>query len=453
MSRRPRHGGAVVVSRLVAPCSSSPTASSAAPTCRSRRRCSARPRPRCSSSRSPRSPRCGRRRGCSAGRERRLVRVPGRRRRRARRARRRSSCSSPPTPGWPAPRTSATTSRRRWSTSRSGSASRSRRCCSATCGALLSPWRAIGRAAGWLARRVGGDELPPPLAYPARLGRWPAAVGHRRLRHLRAVLGRPRASPAPLAVLVLALRRRDARGDEPLRRGGVDAQRRPVRRLLRPVRVARAARAPRRRAATCARRSSARAGSTARPGTAALLLAGIGVTAFDGASEGPLFNDVLPHLQDFFGGLGLRAGARARAGLRRRPARRGRVRRADLGRSRWPACRASDGAPARGRSSSTRSSRSSPPTSSRTTSRCSPTTARTSWRLASDPLGDGSRPVRRRRRDDRLRRRQRDRHLVRPGRRARARPRRRARARPRPRARRSTAATATPPARRSSCWC
>ena len=35
-----------------------------------------------------------------------------------------------------------------------------------------------------------------------------------------------------------------------------------------------------------------------------MLLAGIGVTAFDGASEGPLFNDVLPHLQDFFCGLG-----------------------------------------------------------------------------------------------------------------------------------------------------
>ena len=39
-------------------------------------------------------------------------------------------------------------------------------------------------------------------------------------------------------------------------------------------------------------------------GTAAVLLAGIGVTAFDGASEGALFNDLLPHLQDFFGGLG-----------------------------------------------------------------------------------------------------------------------------------------------------
>jgi len=39
-------------------------------------------------------------------------------------------------------------------------------------------------------------------------------------------------------------------------------------------------------------------------GTPAVLLAGIGVTAFDGAAEGPLFNDLLPHLQDFFGSLG-----------------------------------------------------------------------------------------------------------------------------------------------------
>jgi hypothetical protein len=40
-------------------------------------------------------------------------------------------------------------------------------------------------------------------------------------------------------------------------------------------------------------------------GTSAVLLTGIGVTAFDGASEGPLFNELLPRLQDLFGGLGL----------------------------------------------------------------------------------------------------------------------------------------------------
>jgi uncharacterized membrane protein (Fun14 family) len=41
----------------------------------------------------------------------------------------------------------------------------------------FNPWRAIGRAAGWVAKRIGGDSLPEALPYPARLGRWPAAAG------------------------------------------------------------------------------------------------------------------------------------------------------------------------------------------------------------------------------------------------------------------------------------
>ena len=39
---------------------------------------------------------------------------------------------------------------------------------------LLSPWRAIGRAVGWVVARVAPAE---PLEYPARLGRRPAAAG------------------------------------------------------------------------------------------------------------------------------------------------------------------------------------------------------------------------------------------------------------------------------------
>jgi hypothetical protein len=39
-------------------------------------------------------------------------------------------------------------------------------------------------------------------------------------------------------------------------------------------------------------------------GTTAVLLTGIGATAFDGAKEGPLFNDVVPHLQDAFEAIG-----------------------------------------------------------------------------------------------------------------------------------------------------
>jgi hypothetical protein len=41
--------------------------------------------------------------------------------------------------------------------------------------ALLSPWRALGRASGWLVRRATG-RAPRHLAYPARLGRWPGAL-------------------------------------------------------------------------------------------------------------------------------------------------------------------------------------------------------------------------------------------------------------------------------------
>src|SRR5829696_6856020 len=41
----------------------------------------------------------------------------------------------------------------------------------------FNPWRAIGRAVAWLARVISRSELPEPLAYPAWLGRWPAAAG------------------------------------------------------------------------------------------------------------------------------------------------------------------------------------------------------------------------------------------------------------------------------------
>ena len=43
---------------------------------------------------------------------------------------------------------------------------------------LFNPWRAIGRGVAGLAKLVrGGGDLPEPLPYPERLGRWPAAAG------------------------------------------------------------------------------------------------------------------------------------------------------------------------------------------------------------------------------------------------------------------------------------
>ena len=41
----------------------------------------------------------------------------------------------------------------------------------------FNPWRAIGRFAGWVAARAARADPPAPLAYPERLGHWPAAAG------------------------------------------------------------------------------------------------------------------------------------------------------------------------------------------------------------------------------------------------------------------------------------
>jgi hypothetical protein len=169
---------------------------------------------------------------------------------------------------------------------------------------LLSPWRAIGRATGWLAARGAGDSLPAPLEYPERLGRWPAAAG---------VVGfgicelcwATAQEPTPLAVLMLAYVVVMLVG---MSLYGVEAWTRNADAFGVYFGLF-AALAPfaRRAGALVVRPPFAGAGliDVRVAGTAAVLLAGIGVTAFDGASEGPLFNDLLPRLQDFFGGLGL----------------------------------------------------------------------------------------------------------------------------------------------------
>jgi hypothetical protein len=41
----------------------------------------------------------------------------------------------------------------------------------------FNPWRAIGRAVGWVAGKAARGDLPAPLSYPERLGHWPAAAG------------------------------------------------------------------------------------------------------------------------------------------------------------------------------------------------------------------------------------------------------------------------------------
>jgi hypothetical protein len=172
---------------------------------------------------------------------------------------------------------------------------------------LLSPWRAIGRAAGGIARRFGGDEMPEPLPWPERVGQWPAVavIFGFAVCELCWATGR---EPATLAILMLlylvvSLVGMSIYGVEAWTRNadgfgvlfGLFASLAP---LVRRDRVL-YARPP-------------IVGATALvpvAGTMALLLVSIGSTAFDGAKEGPLFNDAVPHVQDFFEGLGLSKGA------------------------------------------------------------------------------------------------------------------------------------------------
>ncbi|MGH2949101.1 MAG: fenitrothion hydrolase [Solirubrobacteraceae bacterium] len=172
---------------------------------------------------------------------------------------------------------------------------------------LLSPWRALGRVTGWVMRRVAGDDPPEPLPYPERLGHWPAAAGILAFAVCELCWAAAR-DPAPLAVLMLVYlaiqlvgmslygveswtRRADAFGVwfgllarlAPLGRRG------DGRLVLRPP-VAPAT------------------GVAALAGTTALLLVGIGSTGFDGAKEGPLFNGLLTDVQDGFAGIGISLG-------------------------------------------------------------------------------------------------------------------------------------------------
>lgn len=176
--------------------------------------------------------------------------------------------------------------------------------------ALVSPWRAVSRAVSAVWGRTGGSARPP-LAYPERLGRWPAAVGVLAFAWVELV-GGSLITPSTLATLAIyyaalqllghALfgreaweRNADAFGVyfglfaamAPLRwsRDGVYA-RRPLEGLTRLA---------------------------TPPGTIALLAVMIGTTSFDGLSRSGVWRDAASWLHDVFGSLGAGQGLAVRA--------------------------------------------------------------------------------------------------------------------------------------------
>ena len=169
---------------------------------------------------------------------------------------------------------------------------------------LFNPWRAIGRATGWVANRFSESEVFP---YPERLGHWPAAAGILAfvICELCWATGR---EPGPLAVLMLIyvfiqLAGQGVYGVEAWsRRGDAFGVWFGLFGMLAPL--------GRRADGTLVLRPPVAGATQLVPtaGTVALLVIGIGSTGFDGAKEGPLFNGVRPELQDFFTSLGATMG-------------------------------------------------------------------------------------------------------------------------------------------------
>ena len=177
----------------------------------------------------------------------------------------------------------------------------------------FNPWLAVGRAAGWVSGRVAGGRMPAVLAYPPRLGYWPAVIGLFAFAWLELVYV-DRGQPSTLALLTLVYaavqlvgmslygtKEWADRGDafsvyfglfariSPLHwSGGRLALRAPLAGLP-PMDTPRA--------------------------TVALLAVMIGSTTFDGFTLGSAWTNVAPWLQDRFASLGLGAEAALQAGF------------------------------------------------------------------------------------------------------------------------------------------
>lgn len=167
----------------------------------------------------------------------------------------------------------------------------------------FNPWRALGRAAGWLTGRALGARLPAPLPYPARLGRWPAVAGLAAFAWLELVSAEG-ATPRTVALAALAytgltcvamalfgIETWIGRGEafafyfnlfsrlSPLARRGAELG------LRRPL--------------------SGLAGVEPLSGTAAFVAIMIGAVTFDGLEENPLWRDLRPRVESAFSSLGL----------------------------------------------------------------------------------------------------------------------------------------------------
>lgn len=169
----------------------------------------------------------------------------------------------------------------------------------------FNPWLAVGRAVGWAVRRLGGDQTPEPLAYPARLGHWPVVVGITWFAWVELVYA-DRGDPSQLAIMALAYaafqllgmslygaRTWSERGDAFGVFFGLFARMSPLHWHDRALYT----RPP----------LGGLPSLTVLPGTVALLAVMIGTTSFDGFSQGETWNSIAGNLQDVFTSIGFNA--------------------------------------------------------------------------------------------------------------------------------------------------
>ena len=167
----------------------------------------------------------------------------------------------------------------------------------------FNPWRAIGRAAAWVARTASRTELPAPLEYPGRLGRWPAAVGLFAFTTLELVAADGN-KPEPVAIAALVYSALTFVGmalygvDRWIERGEAFSVYFNLFARLSPVET--------RDGQVGVRRPlSGLPSLEPLPGTVAVLAVMIGTVTFDGASEAPLWSGISPDIAGFLGDLGL----------------------------------------------------------------------------------------------------------------------------------------------------
>jgi hypothetical protein len=167
----------------------------------------------------------------------------------------------------------------------------------------FNPWRAVGRAVGWAAGRVVRNGLPAPLAYPERLGHWPAALGVFAFAVLELVIsGGDKPETVAIATLVYSaltfvamalygVETWSARGEAFAVYFNLFARISPFETRDRVLGL----RPP----------LSGLAHLETGAGTVPLLAVMIGSVTFDGAGEAPIWTGIAPDISKFFENLGL----------------------------------------------------------------------------------------------------------------------------------------------------